>query len=97
MSDKEKLRQWLEEHGYSIAAFQRVMGYGSYAHAYQMLHGNGPLSDATIGRLARCLPDALFAIRDELRPCQSDQGDTVDSISPFPNGGASKLETEGAQ
>lgn len=97
MSDKEKLRQWLDEHDYTVASFQRRMGYNSYAHAWEVLHGDGSLSDSVIGRLARCLPDALLAIRDELRPCDGDAGDTTNNIPQDSNSGALSLATGAAQ
>lgn len=47
---KAALRKWADDRGLTPADFARATGY-SYNHAYQLLKGEMPVTDATVGRL----------------------------------------------
>lgn len=46
------LRRWAELGGISPTDFARVTGY-SYQHSYNLLRGNGQVTDETLGRVLR--------------------------------------------
>jgi plasmid maintenance system antidote protein VapI len=46
------LRRWAEEGNISPTDFAQVTGY-TYQHAYNLLRGNGQVTDDTLGRILR--------------------------------------------